>query len=184
MQFTGTQLTGTTGTSISRLEHWAKIKSDRPALYSKDTNQGPAAWRQVTWKQYRDSVYQVGSALIAQGFQKGECACIFSRNRPELVFAQYGVIAAGGFCSSIYVTNTAEQAAYILEHSQARTVFVEDQTQYDKLVRVRAQLTGVKKVILFEKVQGADPEWTLSFAEFLKSGLGEQKNEIELKKRI
>ncbi len=76
----------------------------------------------------------------------------------------------GGGATPSYQTNTSDQLAYIINHSKARFIFAENQEQYSKLETARPKLSGLEKVILFEKVPGADPQWTIHFDDFLKLG--------------
>ena len=151
---------------LDKLRGWAEKTPESNALHTR-TDSG---WDSVKWIDYNRNVESVAKALISLGLKKGECAVIVGNNRVEWLYAQFGIMAAGGVATPSYQTNTGEKLAYILNHSNARFIFSENQSQYDKLVACRADLPNLEKVILFDEVKDADSDWTISFADFLKLG--------------
>lgn len=151
---------------LDKLRGWAEAAPESNALHTR-TSQG---WETVNWHGYHKNVQSVAKALLSAGLKKGECAVIIGNNRVEWLYAQFGIMAAGGIATPSYQTNTGEQLAYIINHSGARFIFAENKMQYDKLVECRSELKNLEKVILFEDVKDADASWIISFNEFLKSG--------------
>ena len=151
---------------LNKLRGWAEKTPTSNALHTR-TNTG---WNSVKWFDYNRNVESVAKGLISLGLKKGECSVIIGNNRVEWLYAQFGIMAAGGVATPSYQTNTAEQLAYIINHSKARFVFAENQVQYDKLIEYRSELSHLEKVILFDEVKSADSDWTISFSDFLKLG--------------
>ncbi len=151
---------------LNKLRGWAENTPTSIALHTR-TNTG---WDSVKWFDYNRNVESVAKGLISLGLKRGECAVIIGNNRVEWLYAQFGIMAAGGVATPSYQTNTAEQLAYIINHSKARFVFAENQAQYDKLVEYRSELSHLEKVILFDEEKSADSDWTISFSDFLKLG--------------
>jgi len=54
------------------------------------------------------------------------------------------------FAVSIYQTNSAEECHYVLHHSGARAVFVEDAEQLAKVRAVQADLPALEFVVVIE----------------------------------
>lgn len=151
---------------LEKLRGWAERTPENFALHTR-TDSG---WDSVKWKDYYGTVRSVAKALISNGLKKGECVVIIANNRVEWLYAQFGIMAAGGIATPSYQTNTAEQLAYIINHSNARFIFAEDQEQYDKLVQAKADLPNLEKIILFEAVENPDENLTISFADLVKAG--------------
>ena len=84
-----------------------------------------AQWSPVTWKLLADDVRSVGSYLIGQGLEAGDRVAIFAPNRVEWLIAAYAIQAAGGVMVPIYPSSTADQAGYVIQHSDARFLFVD-----------------------------------------------------------
>jgi long-subunit acyl-CoA synthetase (AMP-forming) len=96
-------------------------------------------WRSLTYREVHDQVRDLALGLGAVGFQPGEFAVIWSRNRSEATVADYGVMHARGVPVFIYNTVSAEQAAYIAGHCEATVAIVEPE-YLPKLLSVRDRL--------------------------------------------
>lgn len=68
---------------------------------------------------------EVGSFLAAGDIRPGDRGAVFAPNRVEWASAALAIQAAGGVMVPIYPASTAEQAAYVASHSDARVVFVD-----------------------------------------------------------
>ncbi|WP_372370472.1 long-chain fatty acid--CoA ligase [Candidatus Uabimicrobium sp. HlEnr_7] len=159
-----------------QINYWAEKKPDRPALFNKVGGE----WKKTSWKEYKDKVDNCSRSLIALGHETDECVAIIAHNCKEFLFSQFGIVGAGGVPAPIYVTSNADQVAYILNHSKSRFVFIEDETQYKKLIKERENL-DLEKVIVLRDFADRDKEWTLTFDEFM--ALGTDKHEEERQKR-
>ena len=119
---------------------------DRVALRTKDLG----LWQDITWEQYYEKACQVGSALVSMGFEKGDSACIIGDNAVEWVMADMGIQCVGGVCAGIYSTNAWQQVEYVVTHSDAKFLFVENEEQLDKWLMFREITPLLKKVIVWD----------------------------------
>lgn len=119
---------------------------NRVALRHKDYG----IWHDVTWKQYGEKVRQVAMGLISLGLKKGECVSIISENRPEWVYADFGIMSAGGVTAGIYTTNAPEQCGYIVQNSGSRFYIAENEEQFDKTLKFRKDTPHLEKVIVMD----------------------------------
>jgi long-chain acyl-CoA synthetase len=163
---------------VTDLQKWASLAPDQPALHGGE----PDALTTWTWAQYRDAVHSVGKALIALGVKQGDTVAIIADNRPEWLIADLGILAAGAVPTPIYVTNTAAQVAWVANHCEAAIVIADSAEQYEKLAAERPNLEYAQKVVVMDDVAGRDPEFTLSWQQFLS--LGEPGDDAELTARI
>lgn len=152
-----------------------------PQLFRAAAARGPATalrekvkgiWRTISWAEYGERAMHVGLGLHALGLRRGEGAAILSRNGPEWVFSDMGIIGAGGVSVGVYETSAAAQVAYILNDAQARFIFVENDEQLDKVLAVRAECPNLARVIVYD-MKGlrdlCDP-LVLSFADLCEAG--------------
>ena len=107
-------------------------------------------WHDVTWGQYGEKVRQVAMGLISLGLKKGECVSIISENRPEWVYADFGIMSAGGVTAGVYATNSPEQCGYVVQNSGSRFYFAENEEQFDKTLKFRKDTPCLEKVIVME----------------------------------
>ena len=106
-------------------------------------------WRALTYRQVHDQVRDLALGLGVLGFQPGEFAVIWSRNRSEATVADYAVMHAGGIPVFIYNTVSAGQAAYIAGHCEA-TVAIVEREFLPKLRSVWDELPKLRQIILID----------------------------------
>ena len=126
--------------------HTASANAHRVALRTKKLG----LWKDITWQTYYDTACYVGCALISMGFEKGDKACIIGDNSVEWVYADMGIQCAGGVSVGIYATNAWQQVEYVIDHSDALFLFVENEEQLDKYLMFRHKVPNLKKIIVWD----------------------------------
>jgi long-chain acyl-CoA synthetase len=122
-------------------------------------------WKSRNWEDFEEQAHDFACALLAKGLTKGASVAILAGNVPEWTICDIGTIAAGGVGVGIYPTNSAEQCAYIINHSDAEFVFADTREQLEKILQIRAELPKVKEIICL-----AEDESATSFRDFLQFG--------------
>ncbi len=112
------------------------------------------AFLSLTYAEFYDRVLQLARGLCKAGMKPGDKVAIFSENRLGWAISDFGVQCGRGITVPIYATNTGEQAAYIINHCEAKIVFVSTKAQYEKLLEVKDQIPGVDLVISYERFMG------------------------------
>ena len=118
----------------------------RVALRTKDLG----IWHDITWDEYHDKAKKVGCALVSMGFEKGDAACIIGDNAVEWVMADMGIQCVGGVSVGVYATNAWQQVEYVVNHCDAKFLFVENEEQLDKYLMFREKTPFLKKVIVWD----------------------------------
>jgi len=106
-------------------------------------------WHRVTWSQYAENVRKVAASLVAFGLRHQENVAVLGENRPEWVYTSLGIMAAGGATCGIYPTSAPDQILYLLDHSGARVLFVENEEQLEKVLPILAS-TRVERVVVWD----------------------------------
>jgi long-chain acyl-CoA synthetase len=107
-------------------------------------------WFDVTWTEARESVTRVSKALIAMGVAKGDRVCILSGTRLEWCLCDYGIVGCGAVTVGIYPSLLPADCAYIINHCDAEIVIVEESSQLDKILEVRADLPNLRQIVIFD----------------------------------
>lgn len=110
---------------------------------------------------------QVARALVADGFEPGDKVAVLGFNRPEWTLSAVGAMAAGGAGVGVYTTSSPDQVGYVLHHSRARVVVVENARQLAKLEKVRDALPHLRQIVLME---GEPTGEALAWDAFLERG--------------
>lgn len=119
---------------------------DRVAMRKKEYG----LWHDISWKEYYQSAKYIGSALISMGLEKGDCVSIIGDNCPEWVTIDLAVQSCGGIATGVYSTNAWPQVEYVIENSDSRFFFVENEEQLDKWLNFRDNVPSLQKVIVWD----------------------------------
>jgi long-chain acyl-CoA synthetase len=122
-------------------------------------------WRETTWADYLANVRLFALGLLKLGFQRGDNLAIVGDNRPEWVYAELAAQALGGASVGLYQDAVASELSYIVDHSEARFVVVEDQEQVDKILEAREQMPRLERVVYYDPkgLRGYTAPFLLSF---------------------
>ena len=112
---------------------------------------------EVSYSELASRAEAIARGLIALGVEPGDRVGILGATTPEWTQADLGVLAAGATVVPVYHTNSPQECAYVLEHSEARAVLVEDASQAAKIAAVRHELPALEQVIAFTEADGAMP---------------------------
>jgi long-chain acyl-CoA synthetase len=123
-----------------------KKYTDRVAMRKKDFG----LWHDITWNEYYRLAKYVGSALISMGLKKGDCVSIIGDNCPEWVIIDLGIQCAGGVAVGVYSTNAWPQVEYVIQNSESKFFFLENEEQLDKWLNFRDKVPHLKKVIVWD----------------------------------
>ena len=101
----------------------------------------------VTYRQAGDAAREVALGLMAAGLSRGDRVAILSGTRLEWCLVDVGGILGGFVTVPIYPSNLPDQVEYILAHSRARVVFVEDEPQHNKVAGARGRLPALSSIV-------------------------------------
>ncbi len=133
--------------TVGRL-FWHGVQTRGPQVILRQKELG--IWRAMTWAELGAAAREVGMGLAALGFEPGQVASIQSNTNREWLFADLGILGAGGVSNGIYPTDAAAQTEYLLADSGSVVAFVEDEEQLDKVLEVRERLPRLRKIIVFD----------------------------------
>ena len=142
------------------------------------------AWIPVTWNQFSDYVRRVSRALLALGVGVQENLAVFSQNKPECLFVDFGAYGVRAVTIPFYATSSESQVVYMVNDAEVRYLFAGEQYQYDTALRCMPHCPTLQKLVIFDPAVVKSPQDTVSvyFEEFLQLGDG-LADDAELEKR-
>ena len=145
----------------------AKKYGDRVALKHRDYKTN--TWIPTTWNQFSDAVRKVSNSLVELGVEVQENIGVFTQNKPESLFMDFGAFGVRAVTVPLYATSSEAQVHYILEDASIRYLFVGEQQQYDVAFRVMALSSTLKQIVVFDRDVKFDErdESTIYFDDFL-----------------
>jgi long-chain acyl-CoA synthetase len=138
----------TTGTrTIADL--WRRAESRTGTAYRVEAEGG---WRDVSWEEARRTVDELANGLLSLGVGKGDAFGILARTTLEWVLFDFALGSIGAIGAGIYPSLPAKDCAYVLDHSDAVGVLVENQDQLAKIEAERANLPRLRHVLEYADV--------------------------------
>ena len=108
-------------------------------------------WREFSWRASCEQVRNFGLGLRELGLARGDHVATIGDNDRQYLWAYLGLQAVGGVQVGLFTDATADEAAYIIDHSDARFVLAQDQEQVDKMLAVRERIPKVERVIYWDE---------------------------------
>jgi long-chain acyl-CoA synthetase len=117
----------------------------------------PDGWRPVSWDEAAHRVDALARGLLARGVQPGDAVAILSRTRLEWVLLDWATMSIGAVVVGLYPTSSASECRYVLSHSEAVMLFIEDDAeQRAKIDEVRDELPQLRQVLPIEELEALE----------------------------
>ncbi|MDP2271170.1 MAG: AMP-binding protein [Archangium sp.] len=104
-------------------------------------------WQAVTWSAYAKGIRQAALFLASEGLQSGDRAAIFAPNSVEWISAAMAIQAVGGVMVPVYPANTAPQAAYVVNHSDTKILFVDTPALLQRVFESWSDYAQVTRIV-------------------------------------
>ena len=133
-------------------------------------------WQAVTWSELGAHVRAISNGLAAAGFQPGDVACVLAETRPESVYADLGIMEAGGVSGAINPAMEAEPLGDALNQVGCRILFVENEEQLDKALAARDRCPSLQRIVISD-MKGLR-EFTDPMCESLESFVAQEGDSV------
>ena len=125
-------------------------------LHAVDTWPNPRAqmvrrdgkWQSISSQEFVRRVAGLSQALYELGVKPGDRIGLFAANRPEWHTADFAITGAGGVTVPVYFRESSDRMLFILNHAEAKVVFVAGRPQLERLLAVRSQLPQLEQIIV------------------------------------
>jgi len=156
----------------------AEKYGNRTALRYRDYEK--AKWYSISWNEFSRTNRIVANAMVALDVKEEENIALFSQNKPECLFVEYGAFANRAVSVPLYATSSVAQTQYIINDAQVRYLFAGEQFQYDVAFRSMSLCPTLEKIIIFDRKVKIDARDTTSmyFDDFLALGKDMPHREI------
>ncbi len=165
---------------IARLASQAAHYGDREALRYWENGQLCS----LSWRVFYEEIQKIANALLHYQVGVQENIGIFAPNSPQWTMVDMAAAHIRACAVPIYATNTADQAAYIINNAGIKILFVGEKEQYEKVAQIRQACPELQLVVLFNeallKERGAS---VCTLSQFIAAPQG-KIYEAELKERF
>lgn len=127
---------------------WERVNQtpDRPAILHKVSG----AYRPVIWREHGRIVELLAGGLLSIGVEPQDTIGIISNSRPQWTWADIAILSVGAVTVPIYPTLNVPEIDYLLKHSCAKAVFLENSRQLQKLQAMPELAPNLKTIILMD----------------------------------
>jgi long-chain acyl-CoA synthetase len=108
-------------------------------------------WLSHSWNEFYENAKLIGLGLKSLGLKRGEVVSILSEDNKEWLYTDLGTQCVGGIGSGIYTTDSAKQLAYLVNDSDSRFLFIENDEQLDKYLAVKDQMPSLTRAIVYDR---------------------------------
>jgi long-chain acyl-CoA synthetase len=116
--------------TIGRLWSDATSAGRGTAAYLVEREDG---WHEVSWDEAATAVEELANGLLVLGIRKGDAFGILAQTSLEWALFDYALGRIGAVGAAIYANSAPHDCRYVLEHSDAVGVLVEDEQQRAKV---------------------------------------------------
>lgn len=132
----------------------------------------------MNWGDYYRSCEAVGLALLASGVKAGDRVAVLSSSRWEWAATDFGILGIGAVTVPIYQSGRAEEVEFVLNHSEARVLILEDQTQIRKWESIAKRCKSVETVVCIQPPSELTPN-VIAWDDFMNRGIETFQNKPE-----
>jgi long-chain acyl-CoA synthetase len=133
-------------------------------------------WIDVSYEELGTIVREVSLGLESIGIRPQDKVAILANTRPEWTYSDFGILCLGATVVPVYQTNSSEECQYVIDHSEARAVIVEDAGQLAKIREIHDQLPTLEHVISIEPIDADD---VIGFEELREKGRAGSEEDFE-----
>src|SRR5215211_7112808 len=105
-------------------------------------------WDEISWDEAATAVEELANGLLSLGLKKGDAFGIVGRTTPEWCLFDFALGSIGVIPAPVYPSSSAKDTHYVLDHSDAVGVLVEDDEQLAK-VREGGEIARLEHVYRF-----------------------------------
>jgi long-chain acyl-CoA synthetase len=134
-------------------------------------------WIKYSSEDYIELSTSVSYGLLELGLEKGDRVATISQNRPEWNIMDMGIAQAGLVHVPIYPTINSAEQEYILNHCEAKVLFVSDQMLMKKVKAVLDKIPSLKAVYTYNEVEGE--KYWMELVDLGKSSAEKQKPALQ-----
>jgi long-chain acyl-CoA synthetase len=107
-----------------------------------------SGWQNISSDEFLRRTAGLAQALFELGIKPGDRVGLFSANRPEWHTADFAINGNGAVTVPVYFKESSERMMYILNHAEARVVFVAGNDQLISLLAIRNELPQLEHIIV------------------------------------
>jgi long-chain acyl-CoA synthetase len=137
---------GTRGRTLGAIwRHATGSGREHPAYLVQDGDE----WLEVSWDEAGRRTDELAHGFLSLGLKKGDAFAILASTRLEWALVDFALAQIGVVVIPVYPTSSPKDCAYVLEHSGAVGIVVEDETARERIQSIRADTPRLEHMLAF-----------------------------------
>ncbi|WP_246837229.1 AMP-binding protein [Leptospira yasudae] len=146
----------------------AQKYAEQPAFGTRNKNK---EFVTITFREVYETGVALATGLIVDlGLKAREHVAVLSENRQEWILANYGILLSGAADVPRGADVTDGDIRYIVSHSDAKIVFVENESLLRKVQNNLSHLPNVTHIVLMEGAADSTDKKIIRMADLIASG--------------
>lgn len=137
-------------------------------------------WRSISWQEYGAQIDRFSRSLIALGVAPEDKIALIGHNTCDWFVADMAIMTTGLVTVPIYETSSREQIIYILQHSDAKILIMEDASYLERVLDVIDEVEGFQYLIVQSGHYDGEDGRVLTLSEFQKKSLEVTTEDLSL----
>jgi carnitine-CoA ligase len=113
---------------------------------------------EIAWRDVLSNAQRAANGLLELGVSPGERVAILMGNRPEFLWAHFGIGFIGGASVPVNISQRGPTLQHILRDSGATAVIIADDMR-DALAAVAGDLAGLRHIVVVDGPAGNGADW-------------------------
>ena len=106
----------------------------------------------INYDQYKFYIESLALAFKKQGLKRQDKVCILASTCKEWNFFDLALLSMGVAVIPIYHTYTSDEASFIINHSEAQTIILDNEVQFKKILNIIQDCKNLKHIISIENL--------------------------------
>ena len=141
----------------------ARVAASPDAVAYRQYDDVGETWTSFTWAQVAAEVERWQRALVKEGLAPGDRVALMLKNCVEWVIFDQAALSLGLVTVPLYLDDRPDNAAYILDHADAKLMLVEGRFQHKKLAEIAGSAQQLQRIVSLEAPENQLADWNPRF---------------------
>ena len=132
----------------------ARVAASPDKIAYRQFDPASESWMAWTWAQVATEVARWQAALVKEGLVPGDRVALMLRNCVEWVIFDQAALGLGLVTVPLYLDDSPENAAYILNHAGAKLLLIEGKFQHRKIADIVASPHALQHIVSLTAPEG------------------------------
>ncbi len=142
----------------------ARVAATPDQVAYRQFDEARGTWVSFTWAQVAAEVARWQAALAKEGLAPGDRVAVMLKNSVEWVIFDQAALGLGLVTVPLYLDDRPDNAAYILDHADAKLLLVEGKFQHRKLAEIAGTAHSLRRIVSLVAPESGLADWSARFA--------------------